>query len=410
MDRAMTADPIIIIGASAAGVSAARTLRASGFAEGLVIVDSDPNPPYERPPLSKRILEDSALTAADIPLLSAAEASELRIELRLGRSVTSLSPRGRSVELDDGETISSAGAILVATGGRAVRLPLPGALLPGVHTLRSFADAEALRKDLIRADQVAVIGGGLIGAETAVAIARSGKKVHWIDAAPKPLAHLLPPIVADHLIERHRSRGISLHRDARLHSFVERNGRLAGVAFADGSIIEVQAAVIGVGISPAQNLATAAGLLVSDGIHVDHAQRSSIDGIYAAGDVASLPGPGVRGRVRQQHWRAAEEQGANAARAMLGLEPLPASVDWFWSDQGEHHLEMAGRRGSRSVTRQTAGGLASFEFDDDRLVGVAAVGDMQAVRVGLRLIQGAIALSAADLADPALDLRSLLRR
>jgi 3-phenylpropionate/trans-cinnamate dioxygenase ferredoxin reductase subunit len=405
----MMADPILIIGASAAGVSAARTLRALGYAEGLILIDGDPNLPYERPPLSKRVIEDVTLTASDIPLLSEAEASELKIELRLGRAVTALSPRGRSVDLDDGESLTSAGAILLATGGRAVRLPVAGASLPGIHTLRSFADAQALREDLAKAEQVAVIGGGLIGAETAAAIARSGKKVDWIDAAPKPLAHLLPPLLADHLIERHRALGITLHTDARLHSFVERDGRLAGVAFADGSEVAAQAAVIGVGMSPAQDIATSAGLLVSDGIHVDRTQRSSIDGIYAAGDVASLPGPGP-GRLRQQHWRAAEEQGVNAARSMLGLEPLPAAIDWFWSDQGDHHVEMAGHHGTRSVARQTAGGLATFEFDDDRLVGVAAVGDMQAVRVGLRLIQGGIPVSAADLADPGLDLRSLLRR
>ncbi len=406
----MTAAPIIIIGASAAGVSAARTLRALGYAEGLVMVDSDPNLPYERPPLSKRVIEDSALTAADIPLLSAAEASDLKIDLRLGRTVTAVSPRGRTIELDDGERIASAGAILLATGGRAVRLPLPGAALPGIHTLRSFADAKALREDLARADQVAVIGGGLIGAETAVSIARSGKSVHWIDAAPKPLAHLLPPALADHLIERHRALGITLHVDARLQNFIARDGRLAGVTFADGRELAVQVAVVGIGMSPAQDLARAAGLLVSDGIHVDRAQRSSIDGIYAAGDVASLPAPGAQGRLRQQHWRAAEEQGVNAARSMLGLAPQPHSVDWFWSDQGDHHVEMAGHRGTRSVARRTAGGLALFEFDDDRLVGVAAVGDMQAVRVGLRLIQGGTAVSDADLADPAIDLRSLLRR
>jgi 3-phenylpropionate/trans-cinnamate dioxygenase ferredoxin reductase subunit len=405
----MTADPILIIGASAAGVSAARTLRALGYAEGLILIDSDPNLPYERPPLSKRVLEDSTVTAADIPLLSAAEASDLKIELRLGHAVTALSPRGRSVELDDGESLTSAGAMLLATGGRAVRLPLPGASLPGIHTLRSFADAQALREDLANSERVAVIGGGLIGAETAVAIARSGKKVDWIDAAPKPLAHLLPPRLADHLIERHRAIGITLHTDARLHSFVDRGGRLAGVTFADGSELAVQTAVIGVGMSPAQDIARAAGLLVSDGIHVDRAQRSSIDGIYAAGDVASLPAPG-HGRLRQQHWRAAEEQGVNAARAILGLEPLAPAVDWFWSDQGDHHVEMAGHCGTRSVDRHTAGGLAIFEFDDDRLVGVAAIGDMQAVRVGLRLIQRGNPVSAADLADPAIDLRGLLRR
>jgi 3-phenylpropionate/trans-cinnamate dioxygenase ferredoxin reductase subunit len=406
----MMADPIVIIGASAAGVSAARTLRSLGFAETVVLVDGDPNPPYERPPLSKRVLEEPAMTPADIPLLSADEAAELNISLRLGRTVTRLSPQDRSVELDNGDSLAGAGAILLATGGRAVLLALPGASLPGIHTLRSFADAEALRDDLAGAEHVAVIGGGLIGAETAVSIARSGKTVHWIDAAAKPLAHLLPLVVADHLIERHRSLGITLHTDARLHSFIAREGRLAGINFADGSTLAVQAAVIGVGMAPAQELAREAGLLVSDGIHVDAAQRSSVEFIYAAGDAASLPGPGARGRIRQQHWRAAEEQGANAARAILGLQPLPAAIDWFWSDQGEHHVEMAGHRGTRSVTRQTAGGLASFEFEGDRLVGVAAIGDMQAVRVGLRLIQSGTAVSGADLADPTIDLRSLLRR
>jgi 3-phenylpropionate/trans-cinnamate dioxygenase ferredoxin reductase subunit len=356
------------------------------------------------------VLEEPELGVLDIPLLGQQEAEDLRLTVRPGVRVAGLVPAERAVRLETGEDIRGVGAILLATGGRALRLALPGADLPGIHTIRCFDDVAALRTDLAAAERVAVIGGGLIGTETAVTLARSGRTVHWIDAAPQPLAHLLAPQLADYLVERHCALGITLHRGARLSGFAARQGRLSAVTFADGSTLPVDVVVMGVGMAPEHGLAVEAGLDVSSGIHVDAGQRTRIPEIFAAGDVASFAVSGSDRRKRHEHWRAAEEQGANAARVMLGQPPTPPSVDWFWSDQGDHHIEMAGRRGTHSVTRQQDSGLAVFELEDDRLVGVASVGDVQAVRVGLRLIQSGTAVDPHQLADPSTNLRNLLRR
>jgi 3-phenylpropionate/trans-cinnamate dioxygenase ferredoxin reductase subunit len=179
------------------------------------------------------------------------------------------------------------------------------------------------------------------------------------------------------------------------------------VELRDGEIIAAQAVVVGVGMAPDDILCREAGLEVADGVHVTPDHRTSAPGVFAAGDVAALPTPG--GRRRHQHWRAAETQGANAARAMLGL-PAPApTVDWFWSDQGPHHVEMAGRATGDSVERGGGKGPIVFEMEGARLVGVASIDEPNAVRAGMRLIQSARALDRAALADPATDLRALLK-
>jgi NADPH-dependent 2,4-dienoyl-CoA reductase/sulfur reductase-like enzyme len=186
--------PILIVGASAAGVSAAKALRANGFSDGIVLIDADPNLPYERPPLSKRVLEEADVMATDFPLITAEQAQTLGLELRLGQRVEALDAETLTLTLAGGDALSGQ-AILLATGGRARRLPLPGADLAGVHVIRSFTDAYALRADLQAARTVAVIGGGLIGTEAAVALARTGKPVAWIDSAEKPLAHIFPTAI-----------------------------------------------------------------------------------------------------------------------------------------------------------------------------------------------------------------------
>lgn len=406
----MSGAPVVIVGASAAGVSVARTLRAEGFTDPVILVDADPNLPYERPPLSKKVLESETVSPADIALLSPSDLDELGLTLKLGVRAIGLDAASRTLTLSDGTTLA-ARAIVLATGGRAARLPLPGADLKGVHVIRDYADAEALRADLATATRVAVIGGGLIGTEAAIAICRLGKAVDWIDAAPKPLAHILPAAIADHLIASHVASGVTLHASARLKGFTGSDGRVTGVAFADGTVLPADVVVLGTGMKPDQGLAVAAGLETSAGIHVNEAQETSAPGIYAAGDVASFAHEGALTRKRHEHWRSAEEQGANAARAILGQPPQPFSVPWFWSDQGAHHVEMAGKPTGNPVVRTGAHGPIVFELNADNTVaGVASVDEPNAVRVGLRLIQGGRPMDPAALADPAVDLRKLLKK
>jgi 3-phenylpropionate/trans-cinnamate dioxygenase ferredoxin reductase subunit len=399
-------DKIVIVGASAAGVSAARTLRAEGFSGNVVLIDADPNPPYERPPLSKHLLEIEGAVCGDYPLLSREDAESLDLDLRLGQRVDALDPEG-SVTIEGGETIAAHG-ILIATGGKARRLPLPGADLAGVHVIRCSADVEALKVDLRRAGSVAVVGGGLIGTEAALAMLRSGRQVTWIDAAERPLSHIYPELIASHLVASHIAQGLSLRAAARLTEFVDRQGRVAGLRFADGEVLEVDLVVLGVGMAPNDGLARRAGLEVSDGVNVDADQRTSAPRVYAAGDVAAvLQQDGAR--QRHEHWRAAEHQGAAAARAMLGLEVQPAPPAWFWSDQGVHHVETAGRRTGDLVVRPGGRGPIVFEMDGDLLAGATTVDEPNAVRAALRLIQSRRPVARDRLADPNVDLKELLR-
>jgi 3-phenylpropionate/trans-cinnamate dioxygenase ferredoxin reductase subunit len=400
--------PVLIVGASAAGVSAARTLRANGFSGAVVLIDADPHPPYERPPLSKRMLEERDITDADFPLLTADQAKTLDLDLRLGRRVERLDANALALTLEGGETLSGQ-AVLLATGGRARRLPLPGADLAGVHLIRTFAHAKALCTDLDRAQAVAVIGGGLIGTEAAVAIARTGKRVVWIDGAEKPLAHIFPAAIADHLLKAHLAAGLTLRAGARIKQFVASGAKVAGVELEDGEVIPADVVILGVGMAPEDGLARAAGLEVSNGVHVDQDQRTSAAGVFAAGDVAAFIDDASGLRKRHEHWRAAETQGANAARSILGLPLTPPPVPWFWSDQGAHHVEMAGHRTGDAVTRSGGKGPIVFELDGDHLACVASVDEPNAVRLGLRLIQSGRPLDRAMLADPQADLRALLK-
>jgi 3-phenylpropionate/trans-cinnamate dioxygenase ferredoxin reductase subunit len=402
------AAPILIIGASAAGVSAARTLRANAFDGPIVLIDADANPPYERPPLSKQVLQDPASVCEDFALLTVAQAQALGVQLRLGETVTALCAKTLSVTLDSGERLL-ASAILIATGGRARRLPVPGAELAGVHVIRTFADAHALRMEVAQANVVAVVGGGLIGAEAAATIARAGRRVVWIDGAAKPLVHIFPDAVADHLIASHLGAGLTLRAGVGLDRLLEADGRVCGLQLQDGEVIAADVVVLGVGMAPNDSLARAAGLEVSVGVHVDGRQATSAAHIFAAGDVAAVVDEVTGQRRRHEHWRAAQEQGANAARAMLGLAVLPPAVPWFWSDQGPHHVEMAGRRTGDCVARLGGKGPIVFEMEDGRVVGVASVDEPNAVRVGLRLIQSGRPVERAMLANAAIDLRVLLK-
>jgi len=405
--------PILIVGASAAGVSAARTLRANGFSGDVVLIDADPNPPYERPPLSKRVLEEPDVTGAAFPLLTADQAQALQLELRLGQRVLRLDANALALTLAGGAILAGQ-AILLATGGKARRLALPGSDLAGVHVIRSLADAEALRTELKTAKAVAVIGGGLIGTEAAVAIARTGKPVAWIDGAQKPLAHIFPTAIADHLIAAHLEAGLTLHAGARIKQLVASDSsvsgaRVSGVELEGGEVIAADVVILGVGMAPEDGLARAAGLEVDNGVHVDQAQRTSAPGVFAAGDVAAFIDEASGLWKRHEHWRAAEAQGAQAARAMLGLPLADAQTPWFWSDQGAHHVEMAGYRTGDALVRLGGKGPIVFELDGDRLAGVASVNEPNAVRIGLRLIQSGRSVDRAVLADPKADLRALLR-
>ncbi|WP_020398646.1 NAD(P)/FAD-dependent oxidoreductase [Kordiimonas gwangyangensis] len=412
MSRSVVADiaHVAIVGASAAGAAAARVLRQEGYRGRISLIDRDPDGCYERPPLSKQMLLAESFDLSAAQLLNADECQTLDIATYFGIGVDDLQAATGELILTDGRTLH-ADVILLATGGKASCLPVPGGDGGLVHVLRSAADARRIREKLEDSGRIAVIGGGLIGAEAVASFLKLGKEVCWLDGAAQPLAHVLPQPIAEYLIAHHVSAGASLRTDVRIGA-IRDNSPQGGVCLelGDGERIAVDMVVLGVGMVPDTRLARSAGLALAAGaIAVDKKQRTSHPRIYAAGDVASLY-LGAGTYSRNQHWKSAEHQGMAAARAILGLPVPETPIPWFWSDQGDLHVEMAGKKGDETILRNEAKGLVAYEMKDGRIVGAASINNPNAVRLAMRLIRADAHISPTLLRDTGFDMRSLLRQ
>jgi 3-phenylpropionate/trans-cinnamate dioxygenase ferredoxin reductase component len=405
---ASTAPAIVIAGAGECGTRAAFTLREQGWDGRIVLVGDEP--PYERPPLSKTgeyklICGGEALSDAGITFLAGAEAAGLDTAAHV-------------LTLADGRRLPYR-SLLLATGARARRLPFGGA---PVHVLRSYADAAALRAKLAPGRRVAVIGGGFIGLELAACAAALGARVTVIELGPRLMGRAVPARVAAVMAGRHVAAGVDLRCGTGVTGLA---GTGAGVeiTLAEGTAIKADVVVAGVGSVPETTLAAAAGIETGDGIVVDERFATSAPDVFAAGDCCSYPHPLYGGRpLRLESWRAAQEHGAAAARAMLG-EPRPdgtepyAGVPWFWSDQHDYTLQVAGLASAadREVVRVRPDGVEIWFglSDGGRLVAAAAAGPGNSVARDIKLAEMLIARRAAPdpvtLADPAVTLKSALR-
>lgn len=403
---AREAGAVVVIGAGLSGFSAATQLRALGHEGPITVVDSEPGS-YDRPPLSKSLFEDD-FSIEKLAFASAAELAAKHITTRFGVAVAAIDPAGGSVTLTDGEVLP-ADTVLIATGGRARQLPIPGGDLPGVQVLRTFSDAAALRDAVVAGTRVAVVGAGLIGAELASALHERGAEVTLIDPVDVPLVPAVGALLATRLHEMHEQHGVRVVTGL-TGEFAAVPGGLE-VRVVDGPTIQADRIVVGVGIVPNVELAQQAGLEVDNGIVVDESFRTSAAGVFAAGDVAHIRGADGQLQRREEHWEAAQLSGREAAYAMLGL-PVPArGASWFWSDRYGIHLEATGRLSGPGeiVTREGGAHPAVFLVADGVLQGAGAIDDTQTVRAARRLIDQQIPVSASELADPAVSLRSLLK-
>lgn len=403
---------VVIIGGGLAGYSAADALRKLGHTGSITVIDPEPAL-YDRPPLSKRLFDDDFMLSG-LEFASEEQLAERSIDTRLGRSAASLDAEKRRVTLDDGSVIE-ADAVLIATGGRARMLPIPGADLPGVHVLRSFADAQAIRAALPDGARVAVVGAGLIGAELASALHAAGARVTLIDPIEVPLVPAVGALMAAHLHDMHGARGIDT-RQGMTAEFRELADGGLEVVLSEGQALAADVVVVGVGITPNTEIAAQAGLDVDRGVLVDASFRASIagvpiDGVYAAGDVARRRDADGTLHRPEEHWEAAQLDGQAVARAMLGLDLPSKGCAWFWSDRHGVHLEAVGRLSGDgdTVVRDGDGHPTVFLLHEGVLVGAAAIDDTMTVRAARRLIDQRIPVNPDALADPAVPLRSLLR-
>lgn len=321
----------MIVGASLAGVNAAETLRTEGYTGDIVMIGDEPERPYERPPLSKGyLLGDKELDEAFVH--PASWYSEQRIDLRLSTTATTLDPGAKTVTLSSGERIDYT-KVLLATGARPRQLDLGG----HVRYLRTMDDSKVLKQELKPGARVVVIGAGWIGLEVAAAGRKHGAHVTVVETDSLPLRKVLGDELATFYRDVHESNHVAFHFGRKVASATD-----AAVTLDDGTLLPADLIVAGVGIAPATELATGAGLTVGNGIVCDRSLRTSAENVYACGDVANWQHPLIGERIRVEHWENARQSGMAAARSMLGQDVSYDWIPYFYSDQYDVGMEYSG--------------------------------------------------------------------
>jgi len=330
----------VIVGASLAGAKAAETLRGEGFDGPVVLIGDETERPYERPPLSKDYLLGKA-ERETIYVHPASWYADNGVQLRLGVPVAGIDRAAHEVALADGSRIGYA-KLLLTTGSSPRRLPVPGADADGVLYLRRVGDSDQIKATFQTASRIAVIGAGWIGLETAAAARAAGVEVTILEAGELPLLRVLGAECAKVFADLHREQGVDLRFGVQVSEITSAGGRVTGVRLADGSQVDAEAVIVGVGITPNTQLAEAAGLETGNGVVVDAALRSSDPDIFAAGDVAYAMHPVLGQHIRVEHWANALNQPQAAARAMLGQEVAYGKIPYFYTDQYDLGMEYAG--------------------------------------------------------------------
>ncbi len=401
---------IVVIGAGQAGYWATRTLRDKGFEGRVVLIGEETHPPYERPPLSKAVLAGSESIESTY-FATEEKLAEVGIELLKNRTVTSIDRDNRTVTLNSGDTVAY-DRLMIATGTRVRTLQLPGSNEAPIHYLRDIDECLALQRELTEGRRLVVIGGGLIGLEIAATSRELGCEVTVLEYADRLMARVVGPEISDHFAQLHAGHGVAVHTGVRLDRFeTDENG--SRVICADGTAHPADIIVVGIGAIPNSELAEAAGLHVENGIKVDEYGRTSDDRIFAAGDVTNHFSPWLNRTLRMETWKNAQDQGAAVARVMLGDETPYSENPWGWSNQFGVNLQFLGLPGSwdGGIVRgdPDSGSFSVFYMDGTKLAGVIAVSAAKDVAVSRRLMSNAMDVDPAQLADPDVSLRDLLR-
>jgi len=369
---------VMVVGASLAGLRAAETLRTGGFEGSITVVGDEPHAPYDRPPLSKQLLTgawDAARTA-----LPAGTDARLDLTWKTGLAATALDLQAREVALADGRALAFDG-LVIATGARARTLPGTEGL-DGAYALRTLDDALAIRARLDSGTvrRVVVVGAGFIGAEVASSCRERGVEVTLVEPLPGPLAHALGADVSKVMADLHAEHDVDLRLGVAVTA-VEGPGRVESVRLADGSTVDADLVVVGIGVIPNTEWLLSSGLAIDRGVVCDETTLAT-PGVVAAGDVARWPNPTYGGELmRVEHWEHALTMGAHAGRRLLAGEgpgEAFATVPWFWSDQYDRKIQLAGRVRATDEVAVVAGSFAERRFcalygRDDRVTGVLAM-------------------------------------
>lgn len=398
---------VVVIGAGQAGAALVAKLRALGHQGAITLIGEEPAPPYQRPPLSKAYLMGE-MEEERLWLRGAEFYADHAITLKLGQKVTAIDPRAKTVTV--GAEVIAYDELALTTGSYPRRLPAAvGGDLAGVYTVRTLADVDAMKAEFVAGRQLVIVGGGYIGLEAAAVAAKLGLDVTVLEMAPRILQRVAAPETSDYFRNLHSAHGVKILESTGLERLLG-DTRVNGVRLSNGTELPADFVIAGVGILPGTALAEAAGLTIENGIKTDEHGRTSDPHIWSAGDCASFPWQG--GRLRLESVGNAIDQAEIVAENILGAAKSYDAKPWFWSDQYDCKLQIAGLNTGYDniVTRGPDGDSVSFwYFKGDTLLAVDAMNDPRAYMVGKRLIEQGKSPAKAALADPATEMKALLK-
>ncbi|MGB3539295.1 MAG: FAD-dependent oxidoreductase [Mesorhizobium sp.] len=400
--------PIVIVGAGQAGASLAAKLRSLGHAGPVTLIGEEPVAPYQRPPLSKAYLSGEA-GLDRLFLRSASFWEEHDIALQVGVRVESIDPGKNTVTLESGEALAY-DQLALTTGSRPRILPAAlGGQLKNVFAVRTLAHIDAMASNCRKGARALIVGGGYIGLEAAAVAAKLGLDATVVEAAPRILQRVAAPETSDYFRRLHAGHEVTIVEGIGLTRLLGEH-EVTGALLSDGREIEADLAIVGIGIEPDVRLAAGAGLTVDNGICTDEFGRTSDPAIWAAGDCASFPHQGRR--IRLESVGNAIDQAEHVAENMMGGGKSYQAKPWFWSDQYETKLQIAGLNTGYDRVVSRVGpdeALSIWYYAGSRLLAVDAMNDARAYMVGKRLIEQNRSPDPASIADTAIDLKSLLK-
>lgn len=400
---------VVILGTGQAGVQVALSLRQGGYSGEAIMVGRERHLPYQRPPLSKQVLL-KVWSAERCHLRHLDFYRQHDVQLRLGRSAVRLNAGASRVELDDGSSLEFS-ALAICTGARLNRLPVPGADLGGVYYLRTIDDSLELGRRLRAGARLAVIGAGYIGMEVAASARAQGCEVDLIEAVDQVMQRSALPEIAQFLQRRHEAEGVRIHLGRKVVRLTG-SGEVNGVELDDGRVLGADFVMIGIGVRPEIDWLDGSGVATGRGVRVDEACRTSLGRVYAAGDVAELRHPLLDGWQVLESVQNAVSQGKVVASAILGEDEVYDETPWFWSEQYDCRLQMAGipRAGDSRIARhhRETGGLSLFSLEENVLHAVQSIHAPRDYMAGRQLIAQRTPVSVAQLEDPHFNLKELL--
>lgn len=399
---------LVVIGAGQAASQLVVSARQLGFDGRISVISGEPWLPYQRPPLSKKYLAGE-FDRERLFIRPESFYAERGIDFLMQRSVMEIDAAARTIRLDDDATMSY-DFLALTTGAAPRRIDIPGSTLGGIHYVRTIADVEAIRAELGEGRRVVIVGAGYIGLEVAASCTALGASVTVLEAAPRILGRVVCDTTAQFFSELHAGHGVSIHCGTAISEF-RGNAHVNAVVLADGTIHHCDCVIVGIGVTPNVQLAQQAGLACENGISVDAQTRTSVPGIVAAGDCTSHPHPLIGARVRLESVQNAIEQGRCAASTLFADPRTFEDVPWFWSDQYDIKLQIAGfaRDYDTTIVRGDAASksFAVYYLSGTRLIAVDAIGAPREFITAKKLLAARAALDPEAVANTSVDLEAV---